>query len=77
MSNSKTASHNMKPFENSARRRGSHAIGIGDLKCMSFLIPNWYHVQNFVFTAVSKWKPIIFFARTFTQIIIKKDRALA
>lgn len=55
------------------KRSGSHAIGIGFLKCMSFLNPNCCHVQNFVLTSVSKWKPMIFFARTFIEIMIRKE----
>ncbi len=55
MSNSKIASQRKSPFEKSAIRSGSHAIGIGCLKCISFLNPYWESVQNFVLTDVSKW----------------------
>jgi len=74
MSNSSIASQRRNPFEKSATRSGSHAIGIGALKCASFLKPNWYHVQNFVVTCVSKWWPMIFFVRIFMVKIIKKLR---
>lgn len=73
MSNSRIPSQKKKPLENSAITRGSQAIGRACLNLKSFLKPYCFRVQNFVLTAVSKWNPTIFFARTFTHIIIKKD----
>jgi len=72
MSNSKIASQKTNPFEKSAIRRGSHTIGIGCLKCMSFLNPYWESAQNFVLTDVSKWYPTIFFVKIFRISIMAK-----
>jgi len=73
MSNSRIPSQRKYPFVNRATSRGSHTIGIGALKCMSCLSPNCCHVQNFVFTDVSKWNPTIFFTIMFAGIMIKKE----
>ena len=40
ISNSSIANQRTNPFEKRAIRRGSHAIGTGALKCISFLMPN-------------------------------------
>ena len=53
-SNCRTPSHQKNPLVNRTRRSGSHIIGTGFLKCQSFRNPNWYHVQNFVLTFVSR-----------------------
>lgn len=75
MSNSKIPNQRRYPFVKRAKSRGSHAIGIGVLKRESFLNPYCCSVQNFVFTNVSKWKPIAFFANMFTEIMIKNESA--
>ena len=52
VSNSNMPNHRKPPLDNNVKSSGSHAIGNGLPRCMSFLSPYWYRLQNFVLISI-------------------------